>query len=77
MEIGVDSFAAAFTENSRAVSAPDRLGISSSRSSTPINSGWIRLALESTTAASFSIPPRPSSSARRPRARRPSGSRVR
>ncbi len=76
MQIGIDSFAAAYDEP--AARSPRRTGCAtwSSRSSTPIRSGWTSSASASTTARSSSTPPRRSSWPRRRRERAASVSRA-
>ena len=63
MQVGIDSFAAAFDENSHALNPRIVCNNWSSRSSMPTRSVWTRLALANTIVASSWIRLRPSSSA--------------
>ena len=67
MQVGIDSFAAAFDENSRALNPADRLRQLVEQIEHADGSAWTRLALVNTTVVSswirrrrsFSAPPRP------------------
>ena len=59
MQVGIDSFAAAFDENSRAVNPAERCDNSCSRSSTLTRWDWTRSESANTIAVSFWIPRRP------------------
>jgi len=69
MQVGIDSFAAAFDDSSRAVSPSDHCVSWSTKLHTPIKSAWTPLASVNTIAGSFLIPLLPSSS-RQPRHKR-------